>query len=161
MISIAGEPWELDARSPVVESIGSECARFTGAVVTIAVKGRSFRCGGSDNKCSWDGPVAVAYDPADPSRCRVAANVDRLSDLESLMISGSCSLALFVIAGTAYQRSQALRKADLLDGATTRQRRRARLLTLSAVTLIASIAVSLFRGILNVAQPPLMSNGHL
>lgn len=147
-VSIARQPWELDARSPVVESIDSECGPFAGAIFTIKVKGRSYRCGGSDDKCSWDGPVAVAYDSADPSRCRVAANVDRISDYESLTISAGCGMALFVIAWVFYQRSEALRKTDLLDGATTRQRRRARLRTLSAVLFIASIAVPLFRVVL-------------
>lgn len=150
LMAIAGEPWELDARSPVVESVDSECDPFTGAVFTIKVEGRSYQCGGSDDKCSSDGPVAVAYDPADPSRCRVAANVDRLSDLESWMVSLSCSVALFVIAGASHLRSEALRRADVLDGAATRQRRRARLRTLSAVAIIASIAVTLFRVILQL-----------
>ena len=153
-VSIARQPWELDARSPVVESIDSECGPSTGAIFTIKVKGRSYRCGGSDDKCSWDGPVAVAYDPADPSRCRVAANVDRISDYESLTISANCGLALFLIAWAFYRRSEALRTADLLDGATTRQRRRARLRTLSAVIFIASTAVPLFSGVL------LLLSGH-
>lgn len=144
LVPIARQPWELDARSPVVESIDSECGPSTGAIFTIKVKGRSYRCGGSDDKCSWDGPVAVAYDPADPSRCRVAANVDRISNYESLIISASCGTALFMIAWVFYRRSEALRTADLLEGATTRQRRRARLRTLSAVLCIASMVVPLF-----------------
>lgn len=143
-VSIARQPWELDARSPVVESIDSECGPSTGAIFTIKVKGRSYRCGGSDDKCSQDGPVAVAYDSADPSRCRVAANVDRISDYESLTISANCGSALFLIAWAFYRRSEALRRADLLDGASTRQRRRARLRTLSAVIFIASTAVPVF-----------------
>lgn len=144
-VPIARQPWELDARSPIVESIDSECGPSTGAIFTIKVKGRSYRCGGSDDKCSGDGPVAVAYDATDPSRCRVAANVDRISDYESLIISAGCGSVLFMIAWVFYQRSEALRKADLLDGASTRQRRRARLRTLSAVVFIASIAVPFFR----------------
>ncbi len=134
-VSIARQPWELDARSPVVESIDSECGPSNGAIFTIKVKGRSYRCGGSDDKCPGDGPVAVAYDPADPSRCRVAANVDRISDYESLTLSAGCGSALFMIAWALYQRSEA---------AATRQRRRARLRTLSAVVFIASTAVPLF-----------------
>ena len=153
LISLASEPWELDAQSPVVESIDSECGPFTGAVFTIKVEGRSYRCRGSNDKCFRDGPVAVAYDPAHPSRCRVAANVDRLSLFESWMVSASCSLALFVIAGAAYQRSEASRSADLLDAVTTRQRSRARLRTLSAVTLIAAILISLFRILLLLLSP--------
>lgn len=153
-VPIARQPWELDARSPVVESIDSECGPATGAIYTIKVKGRSYRCGGSDDKCSWDGPVAVAYDSADPSRCRVAANVDRISDYESLIISAGCGVALFMIAWGFYRRGEALRRADLLDGATTRQRRRARIRTLSAVILIASIAVPISRVVLLLSTPP-------
>lgn len=143
LISIAREPWELDAHSPVVESIDSACGPFRGAVVTIEVEGRRYKCGGSDDKCIGDEPLpAVAYDPTDPSRCRVAASVDRLGFLESWVVSGTCSAALFLIAGVSYLRSAALRRADLLDGTATRQRRRARLRTLSAVTLIAALVVS-------------------
>lgn len=143
VVPIARQPWELDARSPVVESVDGECGPSSGAIFTIKVEGRSYRCGGSDDKCPGDGPVAVAYDPADPSRCRVAANVDRISNYESLIISAGCASALFVIAWVFYRRSEALRRADLLDGTTTHQRRRARLRTLSAVLFIASIAVPL------------------
>ena len=46
-VPIARQPWELDARSPVVESIDSECGPATGAIYTIKVKGRSYRCPGA------------------------------------------------------------------------------------------------------------------
>jgi hypothetical protein len=153
LISIGGEPWELDAQSPVVESIDSECGPFTGAEYTIRVEGRRYSCGGSDAKCP-DGPVAVAYDPADPSRCRVAVNVDRLSLFEKTLMMSFCSATLFLIAGASYQRSEALRRADLLDGAATRQRQRARLRTLSAVILIASMVVGSLLVILALLSTP-------
>lgn len=139
--SVAGQPWELDATSPVVESSGSECGPFTGAAHAIEIDGRRHMCLGSDTKCGGEGPVAVAYDPADPSRCRVARNVDRLSDYELMTVLLDCAFALAVVAGASYVRSEALRRADVVDGAPTRLGRRRRLRRLSAAALIAAVVV--------------------
>lgn len=141
VVSVAGQPWELDATSPVVESSGSECGPFTGAAYAIEIDGRRHMCRGADTKCGREGPVAVAHDPADPSRCRVARNVDRLSDYELMMVLLDCAFALVGVAGASYLRSEALRRADVVDGAPTRLGRRRRLRRLSAAALVAAVVV--------------------
>lgn len=139
--SIVRQPWELDARAPVTTSVESECGPFTGAVYTIEVAGSRHACGGGDHKCG-EGRVEVAYAADDPSRCRVAANVDRLSRYEALIAGLFCMFALLLIAGAAYRRSESLRIADLADGAAMRQGQRARLRALSAAALLAAIVAS-------------------
>lgn len=141
IVSIAAEPWELDASSPVVESVDSECGPFMGATLTIEVDGRRHACRGSNEKCE-EGPVAVAYDPAAPSRCRAAVNVDHPSFFEWWLMMLTCSFTLMTISGASYLRSETLRTADIVDGAPVRLARRRRLRKLGAAALIAFLAVN-------------------
>ncbi|MCA9657614.1 MAG: hypothetical protein KC486_04675 [Myxococcales bacterium] len=138
LLSIARQPWDLDAASPVAESIDSDCGPFTGGAFIIDVDGESLRCGGSDTKCGWEGPVAVAYDPDAPARCRVASNVDRLSDYERNMLVLDLVFLLAFIAGASYRRSEALRMADIVDGGAARLGRRRRLRRIAGLCLVAA-----------------------
>ncbi|MEZ4384234.1 MAG: hypothetical protein R3A79_23070 [Nannocystaceae bacterium] len=137
--ALAAQPWDLDASAPVAESLDSECGPFTGGAFIIDVDGARRRCGGSDSKCGSEGPVAVAYDPDAPARCRVASNVDRLSDYERRLLALDAVFLLALIAGASYRRSEALRMADLFDGASARLPRRRRLRTLAGLCFVAAV----------------------
>lgn len=71
-------PWQVSATSPTVAAEGAACGA-SGAVYFIRVNGSRYECGGGDDKCPTSASGPVAYDPALPSRCRLAKNVRRLS----------------------------------------------------------------------------------
>jgi hypothetical protein len=74
---LARVPWSLDRASPTAQSRGGMCDA-AGAVYVIRVRESTYWCGGGDAKCPT-GDVMVAYDPRNPSHCRVRSNVDRPS----------------------------------------------------------------------------------
>ena len=142
VLGLAAQPWELDASSPVAESVDSECGPFSGGRFVIEVADEDHLCGGSDTKCGREGPVAVAFDPEDPSRCRVAANVDGLSVYELQILLLFCGFLSIGTAGAAYYFSERLRLASLLEGGSTRQALRRRLRRISGFALLLAICLS-------------------
>ena len=142
VLGLAAQPWELDASSPVAESVDSECGAFSGGRFVIEVGDEDYLCGGSDTKCGREGPVAVAFDPEDPSRCRVAANVDGLSVYELQILLLVCGFLSIGTAGAAYYFSERLRLASLLGGGEARQALRRRLRRISGFALILAICMS-------------------
>ncbi len=134
-LAMLSEPWQLGPRSPRITSIDSECGSFSGARYTIEVEGEPFACGGSDTKCGGGASVAIAYDPADPSQCRVAANVDQLSDYELQVLMLAFAFVSVGIAGGAYIWSERLRRAEIVDPKPARARHRLRLRRLSGLAL--------------------------
>ena len=141
VLGLAAEPWELDASSPVAESVDSECGPLTGGRFVIEVEGEDRLCGGSDSKCGGEGPVAVAFDPEEPSRCRVAANVDRLSTYELQILLLVLGFLAIGTAGATYSLSERVRLAELLRGGPERPRLRAGLRRCSGFALIVAIAL--------------------
>lgn len=137
-VSLATQPWELDAGAPTVASDEGECRPLLGAAFEIEVEGQRHLCGGGDQKCAW-GPVDVAYDPSAPERCRVAANVGGLSDYEGLGVSITIVFVLAGISGLSYRVSERLRMADLVDGGHSRMPARTRLRALAWVCLIGAV----------------------
>ena len=71
-------PWQVTDASPTVVAYGGRCGG-SGAVYFISVNGRHYECEGSDSKCPIHEEGPVAYDPRQPSDCRLAKNVRRLS----------------------------------------------------------------------------------
>lgn len=71
-------PWQVTDTSPTVVAYGGRCGG-SGAVYFISVNGRHYECGGSDTKCPTHHEGPIAYDPRQPSNCRLAKNVRRLS----------------------------------------------------------------------------------
>ncbi len=142
VLGLAAQPWELDASSPVAESVDSECGPFSGGRFVIEVGGEDHLCGGSDTKCGDEGPVAVAFDPEDPSRCRVAANVDGLSVYELQILILAFGFLALAIAGGAYTFSERLRLASLLGEGSGREVLRRRLRRVSGFALILAICLT-------------------
>ncbi len=140
-LCMLAEPWQLNARSPQVNSVASECGSFSGAVYTIEVEGVSQNCGGADTKCAGGTQVAIAYDPEDPSRCRVAANVDRLSDYELQILMLALAFIAVGLAGGAYTWSERLRRAEIADSSPVLARRRQQLRRLSGLALGAAFCL--------------------
>ena len=119
LVAVATAPWELDAGSPTAMSGGATCGPAAGARYAITVEGRRYSCGGADSKCGEE-PVAIAYDPAEPARCRVAANVDRLSLYERAIVVMAAMFLAFGTAGGAYTLAERARLRALLgDGPST------------------------------------------
>ena len=142
------EPWQLSPRSPQTTSIDSECGSLSGTHYTIEVEGEQFTCGGSDTKCGGGASVAIAYDPEDPSQCRVAANVDRLSDYELQVLMLALAFVSVGLAGGTYIWSEHLRRAEIVDSKPARAHRRLQLRRLSGLALGAAFCLVNAFGIL-------------
>ncbi len=105
-------PFHLDESSPTVMSSSAECDARNGAQYEIRVDGQSYGgCGGATNKCAEIEAVAVAYDPADPSQCRVASAVDGLGRYEATLMLLGFGLSLAGIAGACFLLSRRARQA--------------------------------------------------
>ena len=85
---------DLTARAPIVDA---ECGPAAGGYVFINVDGARRACS-AGGKCPADKGEA-AYDPADPSRCRAAANLDGLGGYERAAWVVSTNFCLFGLFG--------------------------------------------------------------
>jgi hypothetical protein len=140
---MAEVPWHLDARSPVVTAVGSECGPLTGGRFVIEVDGERHLCTGSDNKCGFEGAIDIAYDPDDPSACRAAHHVDDLSRYELLLLIMSLAFVSLGLSGASYVVSETLRRKDLEQDEPSRVLARRRLRTATKVLMAAAaIAVN-------------------
>lgn len=101
---LVGLPARLAAvENPVtIGSVDAECNRWTkGGTYVIAVDGRRHACTGADSWCPAQVPTPVTFNRRNPSECRAAARVGRLSRWESVallgrltQLSGGLALAL-------------------------------------------------------------------
>ncbi len=107
-------PWQLNEDSPTVMSSSAECDPRRGAQYQIRVDGESYEgCGGATNKCAEVEAVAVAYDPDDPSACRVASAAGGLGRYESTFLLLGLGLSFAGAAGASFLVSQRVRRAGL------------------------------------------------
>jgi hypothetical protein len=81
--------WNLPSRLGPIEnpaialSIGGTCEKWvTGGTFLIEVEGGRYECTGSDHWCPTQDGTMVAYDRSNPSRCRAATNLQKLSRWE-------------------------------------------------------------------------------
>lgn len=138
---VLSQPWDLDASSPVVTSNSGDCGSLTGGRYEIEVDGSRYSCGGAEEKCGWDEAV-VAYDPEDPSRCRVAARVDSLGAYERFGVLISLAFIFNGVAGGAYRWSEKLRMADMVEDEPRWGERRRRLRGVAWGGLILGVIVT-------------------
>lgn len=133
-------PWHLDDQSPTVMSSTAECDARLGARYEIRVEAESYgSCGGATNKCAEVEAVEIAYDPDDPSQCRVASAVDGLGRYEATLMLLGLGLSFAGLAGLSFLRSQRVRRgiaaADPDDAAA-----RSRFVLLQRITWAALAA---------------------
>lgn len=111
-------PWQLDATSPTVMSSSAECDSRLGAQYEIRVDGESHGgCSGATNKCGEVEAIAIAYDPEDPSQCRVASAVDGLGRYEATVMLLGLGLSFAGVAGLSFLLSVRARRAALAGDA--------------------------------------------
>ncbi len=134
-------PGGLDGSSPTVASDTATCSFRNGALYEIEVAGKTYGgCAGATNRCAESEPVDVAYDPADPSRCRVASAVGGLGRFEMTLLLLNLGMAFAGVASVLFMLSQRIHMAAIAnDGDMSgAQARVARLQRLSWVALAAS-----------------------
>lgn len=113
-IGAVSAPWQLDESSPTVMSSTAECDARRGAQYQIRVGGESYdNCGGATNKCGEVEAVAVAYDPDDPSQCRVASAAGGLGRYELTFLLLGLGLSFAGSAGASYLLSDRTRRAGV------------------------------------------------
>lgn len=111
-VGAASAPWQLDQSSPTVMSSTAECDSRRGAQYQIRVEGESYgQCGGATNKCGEVEAVAIAYNPGDPSQCRVASAAGGLGRYELTFLLLGLGLSFAGAAGGSYMLSQRTRRA--------------------------------------------------
>lgn len=81
--------WKLPARLAPIQnpaialSIGGTCEKWvTGGTFLIEVEGGRYECTGSDHTCPTKLSTPIVYNRSDPSHCRAATNVQKLSRWE-------------------------------------------------------------------------------
>lgn len=113
-VGVVSAPWQLDDSSPTVMSSSAECDARLGGQYEIRVEGESYgHCGGATNKCGEVEAVAVAYDPDDPSQCRVASAVGGLGPYELTFFLLGLGLSFAGAAGASFLLSQRTRRAGV------------------------------------------------
>lgn len=106
-------PWQLDADSPTVMSSTAECNTRVGALYELRVGGQTYGgCGGATNRCAEVEAIAIAYDPEDPSQCRVATAVDGLGRYEATVMLLGFGMSLAGVAALAFLMSQRVRRDE-------------------------------------------------
>jgi len=79
-------PWSLNSDAARSVSVGAGCNKW-GAQYRIEVAGVSYWCGGGDSKCPRRSSELMLFDSTNPSRCRLAKNVQRPSNYELGMLA--------------------------------------------------------------------------
>jgi hypothetical protein len=93
LVWLAAIPWDLPENAARTRSVGSSCDAVRGARYQIEVAGVRYQCTGGDNKCGLP-EMEVLYDPADPSRCRLAKTAGRVGPYELLSLAFAASALL-------------------------------------------------------------------
>lgn len=87
----------LDKLEAETEAVAGECGSRDGGFVEIEVEGERHRCT-VGQKCGGEGDL-VAYDPADPSRCRGAEHRDGLGQYELVSLISALGFVLYGVVG--------------------------------------------------------------
>lgn len=114
LAGVFSAPWQLDETSPTVMSSSADCDAKRGAQYQIRVDGESYaRCSGATNKCAEVEAVAIAYDPSDPTQCRVASAAGGIGRYEATFLLLGLGLSFAGAAGASFLLSQRTRSATV------------------------------------------------
>lgn len=136
-------PFHLDASSPTVMSSSAECDARSGARYEIRVDGKSYGgCTGATNKCAGIEAVEIAFDPSDPSQCRVATAVDGLGRYEATLMLLGLGLSFAGVAGASSVLAAQIRRGAAVDDDTENAAKRLRLLQRITWAALAAAVVT-------------------
>lgn len=116
-VHLAAVPWTLSDRA-VTRSIASRCGPLVGDAYLIVVDGEQHWCSAGLGKCPRTPNIDIAYDPAQPSRCRALASLNRMGAQElgvARMGLGFSLVGIAVLTWVRSARRQAMRSQSWIE----------------------------------------------